>query len=252
MLNRILVCAGAILLLSSGTVHAQLSQYNHPIESGTLETHVDLQLQYSKLDILSTDLNVALLSLEGQLALGRFELALDVPFVVHGWATSLDSTAFGDIMAGFKVRLFGLGDKFGVSLFTNLWLPTHSGDFHREYVQLQSGAVASLHVIGFHFGAGLQTYWTIIGHDTTDVGLLGLYGYARFPILGIIALQAALEYFNSVHPNAEVNAFLITPSVEVSVAWFHAGIGARIAVTDEARPVNLGRAALIANAGLRF
>jgi len=250
---RIAVGALAILLCLGGTARAQLSQYHMPIESGTLETHVDLQYQYSKIN----DVNVSLLSIEGQFALAkRFEIALNVPFVVHGWDTSGGDTAFGDLMLGLKVKLFGLADKFGVSLFTNAWLPTHSGDFTRNYARLQAGAVASLHVLGFHFGAGLQTYWTIVGEvggvDPDDVGLLGFYGYARFPILGIIALQAALEYFNSVKPNAELNAFLITPAVGVSGAGFHAGIGARIAVTDEAMGITLGRVGVLANAGLRF
>jgi hypothetical protein len=54
------------------------------------------------------------------------------------------------------------------------------------------------------------------------------------------------------HPHGDLNAFLITPSVEVSVAWFHAGVGARIAATDDAMLVSRGRVALIGNAGVRF
>ena len=251
-MHRIAVGALAILICLGGNAHAQLSQYNLPIESGTLETHVDLQFQYSKFSFGSFDENVGLFSLEGQLALGRFEIALDVPFMTHGWDTSPNTWAFGDIMAGLKVRLFGLADKFGVSVFSNIWLPTHSGDAPRANVKLHVGAVASLHLLGFYFGAGLQTYWTFLGDNREDSGLIGFYGYARFPILGLLALQAALEYFNSAYPNGELNAFLITPSVEVSVAWFHAGVGARIAVTDEAQAITLGRVGVLANAGLRW
>jgi hypothetical protein len=251
-MQRFAIMLGTILLLG-GTAQAQLSQYNMPIESGTLESHIDLQFQYSKYSFGTFDEDVGLFSLEGQLAFGRFEVALNVPFMTHGWDTSPNTWAFGDIMAGFKVRLLNLANKFGVSVFSNLWLPTHSGDAPRSNVKLHLGAVASLQLIGFSLGAGLQTYWTFLGDDLPDTGLIGIYGYARVPILGLIALQAALEYFNSVHPNGElVNAFLITPSVEVSVAWFHAGIGARIAVTDEAQAVTLGRVGLLANAGVRF
>lgn len=243
----------AAILLFAADARAQLSQYNLPIEAGTLESHVDLQFQYSKFDFGAFDQNVGLFSLEGQFSFSRFEVALNVPFVTHGWDTSPNTWAFGDIMAGFKVRLFGIADKLGIAAFTNVWLPTHSGDAPRSNVKLHLGAVASLHLLGFYFGAGVQTYWTFLGDDRPDTGLVGFYGYARVPILGLIALQAALEYFNSVHPDGSlVNAFLITPSVEVKVAWFHAGVGARIAVTEEAKLVTLGRVGVLANAGVRW
>ncbi len=241
-----------VALLAPSAAQAQLSQYNWPIEQAILESHVDLQFQYSKLELGIADINVALLSLEGQIALGSVELAINVPFMVHGWNTSPNEVAFGDIMAGIKWRLFGVADNFGVAVFANAYLPTHSSDFTRSYTQVQAGAVASAQVMGFRVGGGLQTVWTILGDDLDDVGLLGFYAYARVPVLGLISLNLAAEYFNSLHPSGELNALLVTPAVELSVLWFHAGIGARIAVTDDAKALALGRAALIANAGARF
>lgn len=247
-----LICAVALLCAPRAS-DAQLSTYNMPVERGILESHIDLQYQYSSYDVPGGDsVNVSVLSVEGQFALSSVELSINVPFVTHGWASSPDSTAFGDLMVGGKYKVFGVGKTLGIALFLNATLPTHSGDFTRSYAQLQGGGAISASVIGFEVGGGVQTHWTIIGDDQDDLGLIGFYGFGRFPILGLIALQAAVEYFNSMHPGGDLNALLITPSVEVSVAWFHAGVGARIAATDDGMAVSRGRVAVLGNAGIRF
>jgi hypothetical protein len=72
------------------------------------------------------------------------------------------------------------------------------------------------------------------------------------PIFPFLGLQLAVEYFNSLHPSSDLNAFLVTPGVEVKVWVLHASVGARIAATDEAKGIIGGRVGVLANAGLRF
>ncbi|MCK5796624.1 MAG: hypothetical protein KAI47_05550, partial [Deltaproteobacteria bacterium] len=117
------------------------------------------------------------------------------------------------------------------------------------YFRMQLGAAASAKLLGFEVGGGLEAIGEMVGNNQDDTWLVGAYGFARVPILGLIAIQAALEYYNSLHPSADLNALFITPGVEVSFIGFRVGVGTRIAITDDAKALGLGRASLNFNAG---
>lgn len=233
---------------------AQHSQYLFPVERGVLESHVDLQYQYASFNERST----SILSLEGQFELGsRFELGVNVPFIVTDNAALghqfTDDLEFGDLIVASKVSLLDIGRKLGLAAYLNLTLPTHSGAGSHDWVVLQGGAVVEAGLLGFRLGGGAQVIDVIRG-DYDDIVLLGLNGFARFPlpVLPFLALQFALEYFNSLAPDGDLNAFLLTPGIELSFAVFHLGFSARVAVSDEARLISGGRAAFMFNAGVRF
>lgn len=250
MLRRTVACLGLITaLFFASNAQAQFSQYLLPIERGVLESHIEAQYQYSKIDLGPADLNVGLISIEGQYNFGSFEVGINIPFVT-GWITNVgDSWQLGDIMASVKAKVFGISDIFGLAVFGNFYLPTHSGDFTHSFFRMQLGAAVSAKLLGFEVGGGIETIGTIIGDDRDDTWLVGFYGFARVPILGLIAVQAAVEYYNSLHPSGDLNALFVTPGVEVRVMGIHAGIGSRIAITDDAKYFGLGRASLLVNAG---
>ena len=241
--------ASAMLLAT--TASAQQSQYVLPVERGILESHLDLQYQYAS----AGDLNTSILSIEGQLVLAEIiEVGVNVPFLVNDNATfgSLgeDGAGFGDVALGAKVRLFGVGDNLGLSAYVNGWLPTHSGDMPRDSVTLQGGGAVEATLLGFKVGGNVQIIsWIREGDNPV---LLGFNGFGRLPIFPLLAIQAAIEYFNSINPNGDVNALLITPGIEASISAIHVGLSARIATTDEAKSLIGGRVAVLANAGLRF
>jgi hypothetical protein len=251
MRRRLLTGVGivAALLFLSQTAHAQFNQYNFPIERGTVESHVELQFQYSSWN--NTD--VGLISAEAQFAFGDLEVGINVPFA-SGWTSDLiDGSAdwqLGDIMLSGKYKVLGFGKNLGIAVFGNFWLPTHSGSESHEFFQMAIGAAASVSLMGFEVGGGVQTRGTV--WSGPDTWLLGFYGYARVPLFGFIAIQAALEYYNSLKPNGDLNSFTLTPGIEVSISKIYASIGSRIAITDDGKPVNLGRASLLMNGGFRW
>ena len=247
------VAVAALLLISTSAANAQHSQYLYPVEKAVLESHADLQYQYSKLDRFGVesagDQNISILSIELQYALKRLEIALNVPFVTNDLTE--DGTNFGDIIVALKYRILGLAKQFALSTYVNTTLPTHSGDRKRDYATIQTGVAAQLALLGFTIGGNAQAIWSILG-NADDRLLLGLNAFARVPIFPFIAVLAALEYYNSVHPNGDQNAFAITPGLEATIAFIHAGVSVRIAATDEAKAIFGGRAAVLLNAGARF
>lgn len=139
MLRRTVACLGLITaLFFASNAHAQFSQYLLPIERGVLESHIEAQYQYSKIDLGPADLNVGLISLEGQYNFGSFEVGINIPFVT-GWITNVgDDWQLGDIMASVKAKVFGISDIFGLAVFGNFYLPTHSGDFTHSFFACSS------------------------------------------------------------------------------------------------------------------
>ena len=108
------------LLLCPLAARAQFNQHWLPVEQGKLDSHIDLQLQYSRLDFLNDELNIVILSLEGQYAIkDRFEVGLGIPMVynqVSSLGASSEDAAFGDMLvkfssalADFAQRIFQVG-----------------------------------------------------------------------------------------------------------------------------------------------
>ena len=246
-MRRLLPALGLFTaLLISSNAHAQFSQYGLPIDRGVLQSKVEVQAQYSSLE----DLDALFFSLAGAYNFGSFEVGLNVPFL-QGWQGDQD-WQLGDIRLDAKYKVLGLGKTFGLAVFGHFYVPTHSGDSTHAYFRLQAGAAVSAQLLGFEVGGGLQTIGNIVGDNRPDLWLLGAYGFARVPILGIIAIQAALEYFNSFHPSGDLNALFITPGIEASFIGFHVGIGSRIAITNDAKLFGQGRASLLINAGFSW
>lgn len=244
MLRRTVACLGLITaLFFASNAQAQFSQYYLPIERGVLKSKIELQAQYSSIG----DFDAVFFSLAGAYNFGRFQVGVNIPFA-QGWGGDSE-WQFGDVRFDLKAKVFSLSDVFGLAVFANLYAPTHSGDGTHAFFRLQAGAAASARLLGFEVGGGLEAIGNIVGDDQDDGWLVGLWGFARVPILGLLAVQVAVEYFNSLHPNGDLNAFFITPGVEVALLGFHVGIGSRIAVTDDARILGWGRASLLVNAG---
>ena len=257
----------AVTLLAALAIPAAAQAQHHayliPLETGTVESGVDLQLHYSHLDLGSfggTDISadVAILSVEAQYAFAdRFEVGLNIPFVAHSsvfWGSNSkgDETHFGDIILDLKVKLVGT-KSMGVSLFANTRLPTHSWDGGtREYAVIHTGGAVSLDLAGLRVGGGL--HFLLLAADTGgDVpAILGLEGYVGYKLLGLLVLQLGLQYHNSISPNADLNVFALTPGAELEVKWFRVGLSTRIAITDEAEGFYGGRPNLLFHAGFFF
>ena len=244
MLRRTVACLGLITaLFFASNAQAQFSQYYLPIERGVLKSKIELQAQYSSIG----DFDAMFFSLAGAYNFGRLQVGVNIPFA-KGWEGDGDFQ-FGDVRFDLKAKVFSLSDVFGLAVFANLYAPTHSGDKTHSYFRLQTGAAANARLLGFEVGGGLEAIGNIVGDNQDDDWLVGLWGLARVPILGLLAVQVAVEYFNSLHPNGDINAFFVTPGVEVALLGLHLGVGSRIAVTENAKSLGLGRASLLINAG---
>ena len=250
MTRKLLAWVGGIsLLLLAQTASAQHYQYRLPVEKGILETQLNLQYQYSKY----TDYNHSILAIEGQYAFGMLEVGLNVPLLAHSFlGASGTATQLGDIILQSKLKLFAVGKNLGAALFFNAQLPTHSGDGGREYAGLRFGAAATAQLLGFTVGGNAHVLWDIIGNGQDDVAYLGLTAYARAPIFPLLALQLALEFYNSVKPSGDSNILAATPGIELSLLGLFASVSARVAVTDEARAFFGGRVAGLLAVGYRY
>lgn len=249
---------GSLVACWAGVASAQQSQYVLPVERGILESHLDLQYHYSSLSVGTTDFNMSILSLEGQYVFAdRFEVGINVPFLAVDNATfgGTGSTGaeIGDILLSGKMKLFSISKFLGAAAFYNIWLPTHTSDTPRDNLHMQFGGAVEASVLGFQAGGGVQIVDNIVS-DAADIWMLGLNAYARAPLpfLPLLALMASVEYFNSLAPEGDLNALLITPGLEASLFAFHVGLGVRIAATDDGKAVIGGRLAILANAGVRF
>ncbi len=232
------------VLLSSSAAEAQFARYYLPIERGVVKSKIELQTHYSSVG----DTDSIFFGIAGRYNFGSLAVGINVPFA-QGWLTDLDDWQLGDIRLDAKYKVLGMGDTFGLAIFGNFYLPTHSGDGTHEWFTVQTGVAASFKLLGFEVGGGIQAQGLIIGEGGDDTWRLGAYGFARVPLLGFIAIAAGLEYWNSLTHDGELNEFYLTPMVEASFIGLHAGIGTRIAVTDDARIAGLGRASLLINVG---
>lgn len=252
--------------LAPATARAQFSAYYLPVERGYVDSHVDLQLHYSRLTeelcVLGTCdelvINAAILSVEAQYAiLDRFEVGVNVPFVVHAWAnlgsSSDDDTNFGDILLNLKAKIVGF-DWLSVAAFVNTSLPTHSGEGDRDTSMMQLGGAVTSRFLGVLLGANLQGLWAING-DGDDAALLGMDFYGGYKLFGMLSLTLAFQYFHQIHPDTQgtLTPFAITPGVELNpLRGLRVGIASRIAANDDARLMFIGRASVLFHAGYTF
>ena len=248
--------------LAPATARAQFSAYYLPVERGYVDSHVDLQLHYSRLteDTPFGDLevNAAILSVEAQYALfDRFEVGVNVPFMVHAWAnlgpSSDDDTEFGDILLNLKAKIIGF-DWLSVAAFVNTSLPTHSGEGDRDTSIMQLGGAVTSRFLGILLGANLQGVWGINGGGD-DAVLLGMDFYGGYKLFGMLSLTLAFQYFHQVHPDTQgtLTPFAITPGIEVNpLLGLRIGVASRIAANDDARLMFIGRASVLFHAGYSF
>jgi hypothetical protein len=237
------------VLLSSSAAEAQFSRYYLPIERGVVKSKIELQTHYSSIE----NVDSLFFGIAGRYNFGNLAVGLNIPFA-QGWFSDLNDWQLGDIRLDAKYKVLGIGDTFGLAIFANFYLPTHSSDSTHEWFSVQTGAAASFKLLGFEVGGGIQALGFVIGDNRDDVWKLGAYGFARVPLLGLIAVALSLEYWNALTDRAVLVGdrsaeFYITPMVEASIMGIHAGIGTRIAVTDDARFEGLGRASLLINVG---
>jgi hypothetical protein len=244
------------------------SQYLLPIESGALDSHVDLQFLYSywSLSFGGRDLggvNIFLLGLEAQVAfLDRLEVGLNIPFLVHAYATVASSSAsasqsdteFGNIALDLKVKIVGESTgSWAVSAFANTILPTGTGLSSRDFAATQLGAAGSGTVSIATFGADMGAYWFINGNGSDSVlYLIDLFGGVR--IHPMFAAYLGFQIGVPVKPSGGDAAFAIAPGLQFfPIPALHIDLGTRIAVNDAGRAYTpLGRANLTFAAGYRF
>lgn len=232
--------------LASRPAEAQFSRYALPVEKGVLENKLELQYQYSKLQEIST----SIISVEGQFVLGgRIELGVNVPFLTHDYGDQ--GFEFGDVLLSAKLKLLGLSNNLGLALFLNGALPTHSSDRPRDNSWLQGGLALNASLLGFTVGGDAQLLWGIYG-EGEDALFLGVNAFARMPIIPLIAVQLAIEYYQSFKPDGEVTALVFTPGLEFSFLGLNAGIAARIATTDDAKMFFASRFGVLMHGGFRF
>ena len=125
------------LLLSASTAEANFSRYYLPIERGIVKNNIEVQAHYSSVG----DVDSLFFGIAGRYALGNLSLGLNVPFA-KGWWTDLDNWQLGDIRLDAKYKLLSMGDTFGLAIFGNFYIPTHSGDGTHEWFTVQAGAAA--------------------------------------------------------------------------------------------------------------
>jgi hypothetical protein len=262
MLRRLSVVC--VLVAMPVPAHAQFSAYWFPVEKGFVDTHADLQLQYSRLteEVCTINhcdeltINAVVLSLEAQHAIAdRFEVGLNIPFMVRSWGTfgpsQEEDTNFGNMILNLKGKVFGT-DFLSVSAFVNTLLPTHSGEGNHDFAMMFIGGAVGGRFIGIELGAALQGTWLILG-DSDDVAFFGLDFYGGYKLFGVLSLTLAFQYLNSIHPDTSASPFALTPGIEVNpIGGLRAGVGCRIAVNDDARYLYIGRASLLFHGGYAF
>jgi len=266
------MAALVVVLLASlapATARAQFSAYFLPVERGYVDSHADLQLHYSRLSeefcILGTCdelvVNAAILSVEAQYALfDRLEVGVNVPFVVHAWASlgsgageSEDNTEFGDILLNLKGKIVGF-EWLSVAAFVNTSLPTHSGEGDRDSSIMQLGGAVTSRFLGILLGANLQGVWGING-DGDDAAFMGMDFYGGYKLFGMLSLTLAFQYLHQIHPDTQgtLTPFAITPGVELNpLLGLRVGVASRIAANDDARYLFIGRASVLFHAGYSF
>lgn len=252
------------LVAASTNASAQFNQYVMPVERGILDSHIELQYQYSRFELADSALNVSILSVEAQYAWNDLlEVGVNLPFLQHAFTSGgtysssgdTSDTEFGNLMLNLKGRLFGLGDTFALSLYANTMLPTASGVDDRSYAMLQTGAAATADVLGALVGGSVQGIWNIIGNDVDDTAYIGVDAYGGYSFLGILTLKLAFQYTKSVKMpgDGSLSALAVTPGVELDILdVVYAGLASRIAINDDAKLFYLGRASLLFHGGISF
>lgn len=145
LLNFVLISSSAIAQSSpntttsisqpkSATILQPHSQYYIPVESGALDSHLDLQFEYAPTDLSflgsSAWIHILMLGLEGQVAIvDRLELGLNIPFLNHCSITGSEGidqgkTELGNLALNLKGKLAGDSrGTFAISAFANTTLP---------------------------------------------------------------------------------------------------------------------------------
>ena len=251
--------AVALCILAPGSARAQFNQYWLPVEQGRLDSHVELQMQYSRLDVGTEDVNVVILGVEAQYAIkDRFEVGLNVPALVKSYATGVgfseSDAAFGDIMLNLKARLFSIGEVLSLAAYTNVMLPTHSEADSRSYTMVVPGVAATGKLLGVLIGGGLGLVWFAVGDDMPDSALITADVYGGYSLFGILTFKLALQYANVFKPSeSDTWGLGITPGLEVDLLDIvRVGAAVRIATNDEALALYGGRAALLVHGGISF
>jgi len=261
MSGKTLAAAAALIcLIAPSGARAQFNQYWLPVEQAVVDSHIDVQLQYSRFDdphdVADNTDSVAVLSVEAQYAFkDRFEVGLGIPVLAFNYGTGVtqeEDTGFGNLMLNLKARLFGLGDTLSVAAYTNVMLPTHSNADERDYAMVLAGGAVSAKLLGIRLGGALGAIWLISGGF--DVALMNVDLYAGYSFFGVLTLKLAAQFAKGFHPGGyEYEAFALTPGVEVDLLdIIRVGVAARIATNEDAEALYLGRATLLAHAGISF
>jgi hypothetical protein len=249
-------------VLEKGPILQPQTQYWFPVESGALDSHVDLQLMYSYASMSfmerSTSFQVVLLGLEAQYALwDRLEAGLNLPFLQHaavnslGGSTSTD-TEFGNISINLKGKIYGDSKgSLAISAFMNTILPTGTGLPSRDFAYLHIGGAASAALSIVTFGAATGVFWGINGKGK-DVAVYLFDIHSGVRIHPMFAAYLAFQFAEPVYPNTSDLGFAISPGVQFfPIPALHIDLGARIAATDNGEALYnfLGRAALLFGVG---
>ncbi len=257
-----IVTVATLLLLVSPVVRAQHNAYFLPVERGHLYSKVDLQLHYSSFDIGSlfggsgATYDVVFFSLEAQAAVrDRFEIGLNIPLITYtslafGGGTGGDEVHFGDMILNLKVRLVG-NEKKAFSIFANTRLPTHSWEGSREYAVVHFGGAFSS-ILGNLRAGGVLDFLAVAADVEDPIVVIGLNSYFGYKVLGVLVLQLAMQFHNSLSPNGELTSFALIPGVDLEVGGFRLGLASRIAVSDDAEIFYAGRASLMFHGGAVF
>ena len=235
-----------------------------PLESGGLDSHLELQLAYthiSDLFVKGVNADHVIMALDGQWAFfDRIEIGLNIPFLRH-YAASYGSksgseTEFGNISLNLKGKIYGdSSGPFALSAFINTTFPSGSGTgSSHDFAILHTGAAVSGALSIVTLGADLGTLWFING-DGKDADYFLFDIFTGVQIHTLIAAYLAFQIGVPVYPDVSDVGFSLCPGLRFTpYMGLYFDLAARIAATDNARAVYtlLGRADLIFGAGYRF
>lgn len=233
-----------------------------PLQSGSLHKFVDLHFNFSRGSAGTVDFNVAQLTLDGAWSFAdRFQVGLTLPFVQHGWLNgglgqAIADTQFGNLAINLKLKLFGLGDFFKLSLYGNTTLPTSSsGSANRDQVLLQIGGAATADLKIITIG-GSTGFYGAVGDLNSLLWEWNVYaGTSILPMFELmVALQWNKNFYNSGGGGTAEAGLAIMPYVRFNpILGLHVDLGTRIGVTDFGKIYSyLGRAALMLAVGYDF
>ena len=249
------------------------SQYTLPMEYGALDSHIDLQLQYTNFDYSSfgggmnaaQNYNGMQLAIDGQLSIfDRFQVGLNVPVLNYQSVTfgagMADSAQFGNLLLKLKAKLIGKSTgPFVLSLFLNTLLPAMTGlDWH-SYVAFHGGAGASIGISRITLNAALGVYgaWADVpggGAGGGSLFLVDLHAALRVlfmaPYLGFQLNTPISEIGGGHTPGAAISAGI---KFYLLASYLHFDLGTRVAFNDHGKfYTSQGRAELVFAGGLRF